>query len=191
MESASSGSEQLMFRTGQLREESNWFWSLDFKNYHGLKSVSDLPYVSIDTVSRKRFNSKQIEHYLKLMKYLKVLVKDTVCFQLISMAMLLDTSALMEKYGLSEDTCENELIHVTQSSTDQSYHLHEINLYRNMEQRFEEIRALQKHYIKLFHNRCMYLDNSELINLNDTDQHLKRTMIIIKEISYYISLLVK
>ena len=80
MESATSGAEQFMFRTGQLRHESNIFWSIEFKNYHGLKSVEDIPFVSVDTVACNRFTPPQLEHYFSLMKYVKPLMRDTVSF---------------------------------------------------------------------------------------------------------------
>ena len=47
MESAKNGAEQFMFRTGQLSEERNPLWHLDFKGYHGLRSVSDIPIITI------------------------------------------------------------------------------------------------------------------------------------------------
>jgi hypothetical protein len=193
MESASSGAEQLMFRTGQLREESNMFWSLDFKNYHGLQTVSDIPYVSINTVSCKRLEEKQLDQYRNLIKYLKPLVKDTICFQLIAMVMLLDTSDLMDYHYTPVDVCTNQISDGVQAPSYALQKRKKSNTYafRNMEQRFEEINALQKHYIKLFHNRCMYQDTSELRSFGETDERLNRTMMNIKEISYYIPLLVQ
>ena len=178
MESATSGAEQFMFRTGQLRHESNIFWSIEFKNYHGLKSVEDIPFVSVDTVACNRFTPPQLEHYFSLMKYVKPLMRDTVSFHLISMVMLLDTSNLTDDNPLPDKYGE--------SSEKLSDNDHAI-----VEERFQGIKALQKHYVNLFHDHCIRHKKREIESLGGTEEELNRTMSNIKHISNLIALLIK
>ena len=173
MESASSGAQQLMFRTGQLREETNIFWGLEFKNYHGLRNVIDIPHITLDTVMGRCLTSNQLEHYRGMVRYLKPLMEDSICFQLISMVMLLDTS----------DLSDNENADTVPSTSQNS-----ISNKLPVEQRFQEINALHKHYVRLFHSRCIHSNNSELETLGGNNQLLNSTMQAIKQIAYYCSL---
>ena len=191
MESASSGAQQLMFRTGQLREESNIFWSLEFKNYHGLRTVIDIPYISMGTVMGKRLTSNQLEHYRGMIGYLKPLMEDPICFQLISMVMLLDTS------DLSDDVITSSVIDKDDVTRNISHHILDTNpstsqnsvcSHLRVGQRFQEIKSLHKHYVRLFHSRCIHSNNPELETLGGNNQSLNSTMQAIKQIAYYCSL---
>ena len=91
MDSASSGAEQFMYRAGQIRLESNVLWHLEYKGYHGLKSVSDIFFVTSKQIVSQSLSPSQILDTCRLCLLLKPLVKDIVCFQLISMIMMLDT----------------------------------------------------------------------------------------------------
>merc|ERR1719414_1925446 len=142
MESASSGAQQLMFRTGQLREETNIFWGLEFKNYHGLRNVIDIPQITLDTVMGQCLTSNQLEHYRGMVRYLKPLMEDPICFQLISMVMLLDTSDLSDDVITSsvidkDDVTRNISHHIldTNPSTSQN----SVSSHLRVSQRFQEI----------------------------------------------------
>ena len=193
MQSADDGAEQFMFRTGQLRKQYDLFWSLQYKNYHGLQSVSDIPFVSIDTVCRQRLSSVQFDHYFGLIKYLSPLMKDSICFQLLSMVMLLDTSTILENNPLSRmssiDAGSGGRNHdISKSSIkDMRFSKAAASEASKTSQRFHQINSLQKHYIRLFYSRCM--DNCKLRGLGETDEELKRTMLSVKQIANYTSLL--
>ena len=179
MESATSGAEQFMFRAGQLREESNIFWGLEFKHYHGLKSVTDIPLVSVDTVACNRFNPTQLEQYYGLIKHLKPLMRDTILFHLISMIMLLDTSDLWDGYSNSNSQGQEEYQDLSKNNR------------ASIVERFQDITVLQKHYANLFHNQCIERKTEELRCFGETEEEMNRTIANIKYLSYLISLLIK
>ena len=99
MQSAKSGAEQFMFRAGQLSEELNPLWHLEFKSYHGLRSVSDIPLVTIfgEKLFCDQMSPIELNATRNLIETLKPLMKDNNCFHLICMIMMLDTSNLFEK----------------------------------------------------------------------------------------------
>ena len=214
MESAASGAEQFMYRTGQLKEKSNIFWSQEFTGHHGLKSVSDIPFVTIDTVCRKKLSSVEYKHYQQLINYISPIVKDSICYHLISMIMLLDTTNIKDDdrgslvYENVENTVRNQSkLNLTYFDLDQSkvfglnsddnvaVDLRSKDKVKNTKRRttnnaYLEIKTLQRHYIDLFHHRCLHLNNPDIRSVGDTDEELKKTMSNIKCIEYYISLLV-
>ena len=98
MQSAKNGAEQFMFRAGQLSEELNPFWHLEFKSYHGLRSVSDIPILTIfgEKLFCDQMSPNEIKETRNLIETLKPLMKDNICFHLICMIMMLDTSNLFE-----------------------------------------------------------------------------------------------
>ena len=101
MEGAKNGFEQLMFRTGQLRNESNPFWYLDFKGYHGFDSKSQLPFYTVDNSDWKRLTRIQNTRLKDLIKSLRPLMQDTIFFYLLAMILMLDTTDLHE-HGLNQ-----------------------------------------------------------------------------------------
>ena len=216
MESASSGAEQFMYRTGQLNEKSNLFWSQEFTGHHGLKSVSDIPFCTTDTVCRMKLSSMQYKHYRQLINYISPIMKDSICFHLISMIMLLDTTNIKDDDS-GRLVCENDtneatnefqsknsltesdwgqsksfsLISVDHNALDlRSKGIDANNKRRTKNDSYLEIKTLQRHYIDLFHHRCLHLNNPDIKSVGDTDEELKKTMSNIKCIEYYISLLV-
>ena len=86
-----------MIKKGQLSEEMNPFWYQEFVDYRGLKSVDDLPKMSPNRVCFEKLSRTELEHFLSLIKSVKPLVKDNVCFQLMSLIMMFDTSNLIEE----------------------------------------------------------------------------------------------
>ena len=194
MESASSGAQQLMFRTGQLREESNIFWSLEFKNYHGLRTVIDIPQISMDTVMGQRLTSNQLEHYRGMIRYLKPLMEDPICFQLISMVMLLDTSDLSDS-DIATPVMNSDVVtgNISQNTIDTRPSTSRNAVSSNLRavQSFQEIKSLHKHYVNLFHSRCLHSDNPLLETLGGNDQVLNSTTQAIKQIAYYCQLVGK
>merc|ERR1712150_19791 len=48
MFSSATGSEQFMYRVGQLSQESDITWHFDYVGYHGLRCVSDIRLISIE-----------------------------------------------------------------------------------------------------------------------------------------------
>ena len=105
MESATSGKEQFMYIVGQLCESTNVFWELEFEGYHGLRSVNDIPKIGLDTVCCKRLTKSELDHYYGLLKHVAPLIRDAICFQLMSMIMLLDTSNIID----CDDTCLDDI----------------------------------------------------------------------------------
>ena len=190
MESEIKGAGQFMYCAGQLTVESNVFWDLDFKGYHGLGSVNDIPKLSMIHVCSPSLTRCELDHYYSLMKHVCPLVKDPICFQLLSMIMLLDTSSLIENDAVPLDAigtsnCPNYPPEVNSSPC--SYVV-EVKKPR-IEERFQEIESLQRHYINLLRKRCMKLDNTKLKLLGDTDVGLKRTMHCVKQLAEYVPFL--
>ena len=85
-----------MFRTGQLRNESNPFWHLDFKGYHGLDSKAQLPFYTLDNSDWKRLTRIQNSRLRDLITCLRPLMQDTILFYLLAMILMLDTKDLHE-----------------------------------------------------------------------------------------------
>lgn len=96
-----------MYRNGQLREESNPLWFLEFKGYHGLQSIDDFPMLTIDSVSKgwayEAVTKKQIIILKTSIKELAPLIRDTICFYLLTMVMMFDTSDLNESKDQWDD----------------------------------------------------------------------------------------
>ena len=85
-----------MYAVGLLSEKYNLFWEQEFTGYHGLKSVNHILKLSMNSACNEKFDRSQLDHYYSLMKYVCPVVKDEICFQLISMVMLFDTANLAE-----------------------------------------------------------------------------------------------
>ena len=62
---------------------------------------------------------------------------------------------------------------------------------RTVEERFREIKALQNHYVHLLRNLCKHSNDLNIRSLGDTDASLKRSMVDLREISNYCSVLTK
>ena len=92
MQSATSGEEQFMFRVGLLRPESNVLWHHEFTGYHGLKSVSDIQFVTTEDVACGRLSQYDLNCCYSLAKRVSPLMANPISFQLITMIMLLDTT---------------------------------------------------------------------------------------------------
>ena len=107
MESSTSGKEQFMYIVGQLCESTNVFWELEFEGYHGLRSVNDIPKIGLDTVCCNRLTRSELDHYNGLLKHIAPLIRDAICFQLMSMIMLLDTSNIIDCDDISSDDIED------------------------------------------------------------------------------------
>ena len=107
MESAADGRTQFMYSIGQLSEKYNLFWDQEFKGYHGLKSMDDIRRLSMNNLCCHRFGRTQLDHYYSLLKLVSPVVKDEICFQLMSMIMMFDTSNLIEDNISKLDTDEN------------------------------------------------------------------------------------
>ena len=58
-------------------------------------------------------------------------------------------------------------------------------------QSFQEIKSLHKHYVHLFHSRCLHSNNPLLETLGGNDQVLNSTTQAIKQIAYYCQLVGK
>ena len=90
-----------MYRYGQLTEESNPLWYLEFKGYHGLKCLNNLPFFNIENFCNKArrdiFSKEQIATANQMIRELTPIVRDSICFYLITMVLMLDTSNLKDK----------------------------------------------------------------------------------------------
>ena len=96
MESAADGRTQLMYARGQLSEKYNLFWDQEFIGFQGLRSMNDIKRLSLDNVCCQRLDKTQLDHYYSLLQYVCPIVNDEICFQLLSMVMMFDTSNLIE-----------------------------------------------------------------------------------------------
>ena len=218
MESATKGREQFMYIVGQLNERKNEFWALEFEGYHGLRSVNDIPHLGIDTICCGRLTTSEIEHYQSLLRQVVSVLRDPICFQLISMIMLLDTSSLIDYDDASRNTMDTEckpndfsdVITVTLSEAMEegdviglsasSYYddkntveKRDTELRKNkkpdMEERFKGIKSLQKFYILLLRKHCMTVNNTKLRVFHEDDKELNRILFCIKQLGQYASVL--
>ena len=94
-----------MLRSGQLTTESNPLWYLDFKGYRGSSETiclyesirgSKLPFFTMENSSWRRLTTTQTAELKDLIVYLRPLIRDNICFYLLSMIVMLDTSNLSE-----------------------------------------------------------------------------------------------
>ena len=104
MFSSATGSEQFMYRVGQLSQESDITWHFDYVGYHGLRCVSDIRLISIENFCGQRLKPDEINQCSNLVKRLSPLIKDPITFHLISIIALLDTSNLIKGYFTSFDS---------------------------------------------------------------------------------------
>ena len=81
-----------MLRVGLLRPEYNVLWSQEFIGFHGLKSVSDIPFVSTEDVCCRRLTPYDLHCCSSLIKRVSPLMANPISYQLITMIMLLDTT---------------------------------------------------------------------------------------------------
>ena len=81
-----------MLRVGLLRPEYDVFWRQEFVGYHGLKSVSDIPFVSTEDVCCGRLTPYDLHCCSSLIKRVSPLMANPISYQLITMIMLLDTT---------------------------------------------------------------------------------------------------
>ena len=200
-----------MYTVGQLREETNVCWDLEYKGYHGLLSVNDIPRMSATAFFRRDLTKPQLDQIFGIIKFIVPLMKDPICFQLITMIMLLDTSDLIENLvtplNVVHTSIQPEEVRIL-SLTDVMYDSDEIpspgnndtNLSSNVvrkksnalekirsrnEKRFHEIRLLQKYYTQLLRNRCIHSNNPKLRRLGDTDLSLKQTVFYLKQFAQF------
>ena len=217
MESASSGREQFMYRTGQLKAESNICWDLEFNGYHGLRSVNDIPNTRINKLCSQKLTKNQILRCYSLMNHIFPLIKDDTCFKLLTIIVLFDTSGIVSDDVASIDTVSvpsssSSLSNVTTSVPSNvmesrgelvvSGSLSNESTTRDRigcemvakkkpktDDRFRDIKELQKYYVHLLKNHCKHLNNPKLRRLGDTEFSLNRTIYCCKQLSQYAKLL--
>ena len=98
MVSVKTAGEQFMFRVGQLRKEYNMLWEHEYNGYHGLRSIDDIHFLTLDMVAKKRLTSYELSHCKSLISSIGQLMENPISFYLLSMIMLLDTSNLEKEY---------------------------------------------------------------------------------------------
>ena len=114
-----------MFRNGQLRNETNPLWYLEFKGYHGLQSTKDFPMFTFD--DWELVTKKQITTLKTSIKELGPLISDTISFYLLTMIMMFDTSDLNEsKYQWDDEHLKYSLAPVNMDDNHRIKEIHEI-----------------------------------------------------------------
>ena len=215
MESATNGREQFMYVVGQLSERDNEFWALEFEGYHGLRSANDIPQLHIDHVCGGRLTTSQLEYCHSLLIQVVSVIRDPICFQLISMIMLLDTTDLVDDDDVSHNAMDTEgdpnnfgkaipislpeameqgdMTGLSASSyyvdkTKEKNQNAELRKKKKpgIKERFKEINQLQKFYIILLRKHCMTVSNSKLRILCADDTALKRIMFCIKQMAQFL-----
>ena len=58
-----------------------------------------------------------------------------------------------------------------------------------MDERFKEIRQLQKHYIMLLRNLCLKLNDPKIKAIGESDKALNKTIICMKQLAQYVPVL--
>ena len=212
LDSAATGREQFMYFFGQLNEQTNVLWWLDFEGYHGLRSVDDIIKISFKNVCCERLTKVELTRYYSLLKHVSPLMKNSVCFQLLSMIMLFDTSNLVDIE--MEDIPSNIMEHDFEcscSSLSSTYIGSGLNASKDisqrkycgnsvaddkceipqkkkpgLEERFKEINVLQKHYIELFKTHCERLDDPKINSLVENDKRINNIMLCLRQIAQYV-----
>ena len=213
MESADDGKTQFMYSIGQLSEEYDLFWDQEFKGYHGLRRMEDIKRFSMNNVCSQKLTPTELDHYYLLMKGLCPIVKDEICFQLLSMVLMFDTTNLMRNDPISflVDETLNQSLHSLEISGQVSFHgsSNSTEMYTsdtntstggnsnmangktksedstNRRDSFDEIKSLQEHYIKLLKRRCMVLKGPQLRKLV-APGGLKMVIICFKLLAQYV-----
>ena len=195
-----------MYCVGQLWEEWDLNWGLEFKDYHGLKSVNDIKFLSSSTLLSLKLTNLQLKNFYKTVNHVFPILQDNICFILISMIMMLDTSNLTEDDTLTSDGSSPVGSSEYTASSSNNFHNmagnHATGMYDNaasldpglqkkkpnIHSRFEEINVLQKQYIHLLRRYCLFIDNPELRKLGDI-VGLEKAMYSFKQLAHYIPLL--
>ena len=214
MNSAISGEEQFMFRVGLLRPESNVLWDHEFIGYHGLKSVSDIQFVTTEDVACGRLSQYDLNCCCSLAKRVSPLMANPISFQLITMIMLLDTSHVEgaehtrpEKQNRFDDDSlqSNSSFKECVPSLSEVYFGNDISFQPRVEcsregltcgkgnkrrrqdgkERFKGVKILQGHYMHLLKVHCKYIGEANGGYLGNTDERLFETMNCIRKVAKY------
>ena len=214
MQSATSGEEQFMFRVGLLRPESNVLWHHEFTGYHGLKSVSDIQFVTTEDVACGRLSQYDLNCCYSLAKRVSPLMANPISFQLITMIMLLDTSHVDVADHTIPETQNRFDDDSLQSSSSfeecvpplsEVYFGNDISFQPRVEcsregltcgkgnkrrrqdgkERFKSVKILQGHYMHLLKVYCKYIGEANGGYLGNTDERLFETMNCIRKVAKY------
>ena len=214
MQSATSGEEQFMFRVGLLRPESNVLWHHEFTGYHGLKSVSDIQFVTTEDVACGRLSQYDLNCCHSLAKRVSPLMANPISFQLITMIMLLDTSHVdVADHTIPEtqNRFDDDSLQSSSSfeecvpSLSEVYFGNDISFQPRVEcykegltcgknnkrrrqdakERFQGVKLLQGHYMHLLKVHCKYIGEANGGYLGNTDERLFETMECIRKVAKY------
>ena len=215
MESAEDGKRQFMYANGQLSEEYDLFWDKEFKGYHGLQSMDDIKMISMNSMCSQKLTQTELDHYYMLMRRVCPMMRDEICFQLLSMVMMFDTTNLIEDDSLSLVGDDNSntstdslgpsrsvspprnrssgepptMANTNSANKDGSSSMEHDGILlgpkTNTQNGFGEIKVLQKHYIHLLRRRCMFLKGPLLRRLGDPDG-LEKIMNSFKLLAQYV-----
>lgn len=202
-----------MYAIGQLTEEYDLFWDQEFNGYHGLKSMEAITRISMNGMCGQKLTQTELQHYYTLMSRVCPIVKDEICFQLLSMVIMFDTTAMSEDDSISfywDDNSNQSLNSLeTAGSTSSSgainspwLSISDVNTNNagsgNMAHNesvpepnttrhngFGEIKVLQRHYIYLLRRRCMLLKGPLSRRLGDPDG-MKNIMNSFKLLAQYV-----
>ena len=203
-----------MFCFGQLNEKTNVIWSLDFEGYRGLRSVDDLVRLTMKNVCCERLTGAELTRYYSLVKHVTPLMQNSVCYQIICMVMLLDTSNLVdiEMEDIPSNLMEHDFECSSSSSPSAYIKSNDVNAIKDttqrkyggnskkddsfmemskkkkpgLEERFKEIKVLQKHYIELFKTHCERLDDPKINSLVENDKRINNMMLCLRQIAQYV-----
>ena len=203
-----------MFCFGQLNEKTNVIWSLDFEGYRGLRSVDDLVRLTMKNVCCERLTGAELTRYYSLVKHVTPLMQNSVCYQIICMVMLLDTSNLVdiEMDDIPSNLMEHDFECSSSSSPSAYIKSNDVNAIKDttqrkyggnskkddsfmemskkkkpgLEERFKEIKVLQKHYIELLKTYGERLDDPKISSLVENDEMVNKTMFCLRQIAQYV-----
>ena len=200
-----------MFRVGLLRPESNVLWHHEFTGYHGLKSVSDIQFVTTEDVACGRLSQYDLNCCYSLAKRVSPLMANPISFQLITMIMLLDTSHVDDADHTIPETqnrFDDDSLQSSSSfeecvpSLSEVYFGNDISFQPRVEcykeglksnkrrrqdskERFQGVKILQAHYMHLLKVHCKYIGEANGGYLGNTDERLFETMDCIRKVAQY------
>ena len=209
-----------MFRVGLLRPESNVLWHHEFTGYHGLKSVSDIQFVTTEDVACGRLSQYDLNCCYSLAKRVSPLMANPISFQLITMIMLLDTSHVdVADHTIPEtqNRFDDDSLQSSSSfeecvpSLSELYFGNDISFQPRVEcykegltcgknnkrrrqdakERFQGVKLLQGHYMHLLKVHCKYIGEANGGYLGNTDERLFETMDCIRKVAQYALALTK
>ena len=160
------------------------------REFDGVCDLNKLKFLRMEQVNCGRFTAEQFGHWDKMVKYLAPIVQDDISFQILSMIILLDTEATVQR-AVDRDADLNNLCR--NNGSDGQPVTREVRLPPKMmkakiavrcdkEQLLAPINTIRNQYISLLHRRREVLGCEKLKELTDLGG-LQKVMVHLRHIA--------